>query len=369
MTLQPIDSSKAATRYGFALVVSLLAFLLTRLLTPTMENNFFDLFQGAVVISACYGGLGPGLLSAVIAVVALDYFFLPPLHTFTVEASGFLRLAVFTAVAIVTSSISARLKETKSELQKAHDQLESRVAERTEELSRANENLEEEIAHRLEAERQILQISSREQRRLGEDLHDGVCQTLAGLRLLSQELKGKLSAEGLPWVGDVERIQTRLGEALTQADIVAHGLYPVELETDGLMAALEELAAKISTLYRVHCQFKCPVPVLIQDASTANHLFRIAQEAVINAIKRGKAKHIIVRLVTQDSRSSLSITDNGIGFEGPRPRRGMGLKMMMYRARMINATLRIRSRSRGVTRVTCVFPSAIKEEVLSHEKI
>jgi two-component system sensor kinase FixL len=212
----------------------------------------------------------------------------------------------------------------------------------------------------LAAEKEILQISSREQRRLGEDLHDGLCQTLAGLRLLSQELKSKLFAENLPWAKDVERIEARLGEALTQADIVARGLYPVELETSGLMAALQELTTKISTLYGVDCRFKCVQTVLIEDSAKAIHVYRIAQEAVINAIKRGKAKHVTVRLTQHPPKVTLSITDDGVGLHSQRPRQGMGLKMMNYRARMINGVFRMRSRSRGVARVICSFDSELE---------
>jgi signal transduction histidine kinase len=348
-----VISFPAVPRYGLAILVSALAFGLTRWFAPAFQYNGFDLFQGAVVVSACYGGLGPGFLTAVIAIFILDFYFIPPLNTFRLGMADLLRLSVFAAVATLTSSLSARLKEAKSELEKSHQELEQRVEERTEQLTHVNADLEAEIAYRLAAEKEILQISSREQRRLGEDLHDGLCQTLAGLRLLSQELKGKLFAQGLSWASDVERIEGRLGEALTQADVVSHGIYPVELETNGLMAALQEVTSKVSTLYRVSCRFKCAQPVLIEDCAVATHLYRIAQEAVINAIKRGKAKRVTVRLVKSRGHILLSITDDGIGLHGQRPRQGMGLKMMTYRARIINGVLRIRSRSRGFTRVVC----------------
>ena len=307
------------------------------------------------MISACYGGLGPGLLTAVMAIFVLDYFFIPPLHTLTLGFPDFLRLCVFAAVAIVTSSLSARLKETKADLVQSHDELEMRVRQRTEELSRVNTNLTEEIAHRREAEKEILEISNREQRRLGQDLHDGLCQILAGVRLMSENLKERLIVRSAPESADVEKIESRLDEALAQADMVSRGLYPVELDTNGLAAALDEMVRKISALYPVACRFISPKEVTMDNTTAANHLYRIAQEAVMNAIKGGKARQIHVRLRAHQGRVILSVAANGTGIRADKPRNGMGIKIMHYRARMINATLKFQSRSGGGTRVSCSF--------------
>jgi len=363
MKKSTFDLSRSEYRYSLALLVSALAFVFTRWTMPIFQHNAFDFYLAAVVISGCYGGFGPALLTVILAVPTFGYFFMPPFNTFSVSATDLLRLAIFTVVATLTSSLSGSLKETKSTLQEARDELEMRVVQRTQELTRVNTALEAEIAQRLTAEKEILQISHREQRHLGEDLHDGLCQTLVGLRYLTQDLHETVKAEGSPWAEEVGNIHLRLGEALHQADLVARGLYPVELETNGLLAALREMAEKISVIYRVRCRLRCSEEVFSLDLPVANHLYRIAQEAVVNAIKRGKSKRVSIHLRRHRDRFILSITDDGIGLQRSGQRNGMGLKMMMYRSRIINADFRIRSRTKGVTRVTCQLAA---EKELDH---
>lgn len=345
--------SQPLFRYGLSLVVSAFAFVLTRGTMPIFEHNAFDFYLGAVVISAYYGGLGPAFLTALLAIPTLSYFFMPPFNAFSLAMTDVLRLTVFTIVALLVSSLSGRLKKAKSDLQQAHDELETRVEERTRDLMRVNGELETEIEHRLAAEKEILQISNREQRRLGEDLHDGLCQTLVGLRYLTQDLRDRAAADGLAWTEEVGALDKGLGDALHQADGVAHGLYPVELETGGLVPALQSMADKIAVIYRVRCRLRCDASPTALEGSTAHHMYRIAQEAIVNAIKRGKSKRISLRLQRRRERVQLSVTDDGIGLSQQSRARGLGLKMMEYRARMIHAAFRIRSRAKGVTRVTC----------------
>jgi signal transduction histidine kinase len=338
--------------------VTLLSIILTRWANSLSKNTLFDLFQGAVVLSAWYGGLGPGILTAALSILALDYFFMEPFYTFRIHFADLFRLVVFGAVALLTSSLSDRLKRAKQDLERSSENLEIRVQERTDDLSRLNAHLQDEVHQRMQAEKAILEISNREQRRLSEDVHDGLCQLIAGVKLLSEGVKEKLAAQGASEANDLELIESRLAEALSQADHISQGLYPVELTSDGLMAALEELADKISKIYSVTCQFESHHPVLFHDAVVTTHLYRIAQEAVINAIKGGKAKHVRIRLNANGLRGTLSILDNGTGFLPPEPsgRKGMGLQMMQYRANVINALLAHRSGSQGGTVVRCSFP-------------
>jgi signal transduction histidine kinase len=348
--------------YSVAVLVCLPAALLTHWIGPYVNHNLFDLFQGAVVVSAWYGGLVPGIVTAALSIMTLDYFFIPPLHTFTLGTADLVRLLMFGAVAVVTSSLSFQLKEAKRLLENAHAKLEERIAQRTEELSKTNTRLTAEISHRLDAEKTILEISHREQRRLGQDLHDGLCQILAGVRLMTGQLKDKLTERALPEVADADLIDLRLTDALAQADTVSRGLYPVELETNGLMAALEEMTKKVSRISSVDCRFLCRQPVDCSKTSVATHLYRIAQEAVANAIKSGKATRVIVRLLYHRKEILLSVIDNGVGMYKSVPRKGMGIKLMEYRARMINASLLWRSRPSGCTRVVCSLSVEAAEE-------
>ena len=335
-------------------MLSILAALLTWRISPILRNTFFEFFYMAVVISAFYGGLGPGILAATTSFFIIDYFFLPPVNHF-VMGPDLLRLIIFEAAAVLISFFSGELKRSQHEIAKAHNELEIRIADRTEDLQTANQRLIREVAQRREAEQAILDISSREHRRLGQDLHDGVCQTLAGIRLVVEDMKEHHSDAETGRSADLEKIESGLTQALAQADAVSRGLYPVELEKNGLMSALEELADKISNLYEVECRFRCWEPILIQDGAVANHLYRIAQESVINAIKGGKAKRIHLSLLRQKQRVLLRIADNGIGLQNSSKRNGMGIQIMKYRARVISAELQFRSRANGSTVVSCTL--------------
>ena len=153
-------------------------------------------------------------------------------------------------------------------------------------------------------------------------------------------------------------IESRLGEALAYVDTLSRGLYPVELDTNGLMAALEEMTVKMSSVYQVICKFKCWTNIFVHDGAVSNHVYRIAQEAVINAIKgkRQQASRINVRLFHEGDFVALTVADNGVGLGNGPMRKGMGLKLMEYRSRVINGSLRIRSRPKGGTSVRCLFP-------------
>jgi signal transduction histidine kinase len=348
-----VSGKPSVSEYAFALGTSVLAGVLTSQVGPVMGSaSFFGFFHMAVVLSAFYGGLGPGILAATTSFLILDCFFIPPLNAFALGPHLF-QLVLFGVVAVVTSLLSGKLKKGKRELQLAHDELEERIRLRTDELSQANRRLVDEVAQRREAERTILDVSAREQRRLGQDLHDGLCQTLAGVRLMVEDLREKAGGGSR----DLEVIEAQLTQALDQAYTISRGLYPVELETNGLMSALEELAAKISTIHPVRCRFRCPRPVPIHDIAVATHLYRIAQEAVVNGIKGGKASLVHLTLLDRGARAVLSIADNGTGLGNGPVRKGMGLKIMEHRARMIDAELRLRSRPKGGTVVTCSFPA------------
>ena len=211
-------------------------------------------------------------------------------------------------------------------------------------------------------EKEVLQISELEQRRIGQDLHDGICQHLAGIEMMSQVLEQNLEKKAPTQAAHAGKIATHVRDVIGQTRSLARGLSPVVLESEGLMAALVELAASTEKLFRVTCKFECPAPVYIEDLITATHLFRIAQEAVSNAIKHGKAKEIGISLETKLEKIVLTIRDNGLGFApAPGPAKGMGLRIMQYRAGMIGATLLFQRQNKGGTAVVCFLPvSALK---------
>jgi signal transduction histidine kinase len=209
---------------------------------------------------------------------------------------------------------------------------------------------------RLEAE--ILEVSEREQYRIAEDLHDGVGQQLGGISCLSDVLKKNLEEQDSPEAAAASKISHLLTVAMAQTRSLARGLHPVAPEANGLMSALEDLAARISDLFKVPCTFECPRAVLIQDETASTHLYRIAQEAITNAIKHGQARRIEILLTATPDLIILKVRDNGSGISAiERDRKGLGLRIMNHRASMIDGSLVVQRNSLGGTDVVCTVPS------------
>jgi signal transduction histidine kinase len=165
----------------------------------------------------------------------------------------------------------------------------------------------------------------------------------------------KLASRDLPEAGDVKKITSMVNETISQARDLARGLSPVELENNGLQAALAELASRVSRT-NVHCELKAPRFTKVYDNAAAIHLYRIAQEAVNNAIKHGRAKNIVIGLNTQNNQVELTIQDDGCGFpKNPGKSSGMGLRVMNYRAGMIGANISLGPAEDCGTLVRCVM--------------
>jgi PAS domain S-box-containing protein len=215
------------------------------------------------------------------------------------------------------------------------------------------------ITDRVKLEREILQASERESRRIAQDLHDGLGQLLAGTAHMANALQKDIAAKSRPQARQLDRVSKLIFEAIAQVRSLSRGLHPVEPESNGLMAALDSLAKRTETLFQTACRFTCRRPVLIQDNLVATHLFRIAQEAVSNAIHHGKAGRIEIRLAATPDNLQLAIQDNGAGMPARRRKSaGMGLRIMGYRAGMINGSLAIQSEPGGGTVIVCAMPLA-----------
>jgi PAS domain S-box-containing protein len=218
------------------------------------------------------------------------------------------------------------------------------------------EAIARDITDRKRLERELLEISNREQRRIGHDLHDGVCQQLVGIAYLTETLADRLQERGTPESSDAERISRLLNTAITQTRGVARGLFPVRLEESGLVSALEELAATATELFKIHCHFSSEQPPETIDNDVALHLFYIAQEALANAAKHGKATHVWISLAPAKGHFALTIRDDGVGFTPPtNGHSGMGLRIMHYRSRVIGASLDVKGEPGAGTQVTCLF--------------
>src|ERR1700683_4117849 len=213
------------------------------------------------------------------------------------------------------------------------------------------------ITERKGLEEAILEISAREQRRIAQDLHDGLGQHLTGIAFMSKVLEEKLSDRSLPEAVEAAKIVRMVNQAIDNTRELARGLHPVPAEPLGLMSALRRWASDVEQLFHIRCRFQCPRPLSIPDANLATHLYRIAQEAVHNAIRHGKSRNIVVSLSGKNGTGTLTIRDDGDGFQNKQEGHpGVGLSIMNYRADMVGGSLKVQpNEDRGIT-VTCVFP-------------
>jgi PAS domain S-box-containing protein len=213
------------------------------------------------------------------------------------------------------------------------------------------------ITEREQLERALLNISAREQRRIGQDLHDGLGQHLTGIAFMAKVHEEKLANRNAADAFDAAKIVRLVNEAVHKTRELARGLLPVMSDAQGLMSALQLWASEVEDVFGVSCKLDCAEPVLIHDVAVATHLYHIAQEAVNNAMKHGRARSVLLRLAAADGYGELVVIDDGVGIEEDRQNtQGMGLNIMSYRSSMIGGRLEVkRNEGRGTT-VSCVFP-------------
>lgn len=218
------------------------------------------------------------------------------------------------------------------------------------------------ITARKRLEEELLAISDREQARIGRDLHDGLGQRLTAIEMMCHALAETLAGgPGGPRQIDAQKQAGRMGQALRDTisltRALSRGLAPMGLETDGLAGTLQTLARQIRQAGPVSCTFESSGPVVEPPPDKAVHLYRIAQEAVNNALKHAQPRSIAIRLAARRGKLHLEIVDDGVGLAKPgQPETGMGLRVMQYRAHAIGASLHIESTPAGGTSVRCIMP-------------
>jgi PAS domain S-box-containing protein len=215
------------------------------------------------------------------------------------------------------------------------------------------------ISERKRLEKAILEISETERRRIGQDLHDGLGQHLTGVAFMGKVLEDRLAETSAADAAEAAKIVKLVNESIKMTRELARGLLPVVSEAHGLMSALEHYSSEVSELFHVACRLECSHPILVHDEHLAEHLHRLAQEAVTNAIKHGHAKNITIGLAVVMGGGVLTVRDDGRGFDViPENRPGLGMRIMNYRAKMIGGVLSIQSSLHGGTVVRCSFPIA-----------
>ncbi|HEX3619724.1 MAG TPA: PAS domain S-box protein [Candidatus Udaeobacter sp.] len=247
-------------------------------------------------------------------------------------------------------------KEAEAALQKSKELLEQRVRQRTSELHAANKMMKDEIARRKGLEGEILEISDREQQRLGQELHDGLCQHLTAVAFMARSVGLRLKNHRVIEVADIEKIAQLVNDAATDTRNLSRALHRIDVDAAGLVDALRDLVDR--EIWRIPCQLEFKPSFHIDNDIAAGELYRIAREAVINANKHSQARKIVIRLEGVENEMVLRVIDDGTGFPSePKTKRGLGAHIMGYRARLIGARLEIDTPKRGGTCVSCYLPN------------
>lgn len=213
------------------------------------------------------------------------------------------------------------------------------------------------VLERRQLQQQLIDAVWQEQCRFGQELHDGLCQQVTSIGMLAEILLARLESRSAAEAELAANILDAVQVAKEQASALAKALHPAQIDPEALPFALEELTANTERLYGLKCTFTCEQPMSLKKGNVANHLFRIAQEAIRNACKHSRASNIALSLADDEDALRLEVCDNGVGIDAQKLHRasGVGLRIMQYRAQTIGATLDIRPNDKGGTVVTCLL--------------
>jgi len=298
----------------------------------------FLLFFGAVMASAVFGGLGPGIAATILAALAIDFFLFPPYDAFVFPSSRqTIELVIFCAEGVFISLLSNLLRAA------VHR------AQRSEREAR-------------ELERRIVEVGDAERRRIGHDLHDGLGQQLLGAAFMAKTLQKKLDSDAPAHAAYAGEIAATIEGALHFTRDLARALSTQTIGRPDLSTALADLAATTEKMFGVTCAFHRDANLTLPAGENSEHLYRLAQEAINNAVKHGHASHIDILWQTRIGRQVLRIRDNGRGFDGAIATEkaagrepGIGLRVMQHRADMVGGQLEIGPAASGGTIVACEF--------------
>jgi PAS domain S-box-containing protein len=257
-------------------------------------------------------------------------------------------------VAVIVD-ITAR-KKVEQALQKSNEALEQLVDQRTKALSAANAELKGEIERRMGLEGEILSVSDREQQRLGQELHDGLCQHLTAVAFMARSIAMRLKNHRVIDAADIEKIAQLVNDAASDTRDLSRALHRMDVDAAGLVTALQDLVDR--QIWRTPCRLQARPSFRIDDDTTAAHLYRIAREAVINANKHAQAREIVVKVENSRQGMALHVIDDGVGCSNEsKLKQGLGLHIMNYRAQLMGGRLKIDSSKNGGTRVSCYLPN------------
>jgi PAS domain S-box-containing protein len=254
-------------------------------------------------------------------------------------------------VVAVAVDITAR-KRAEAALLRSNQALDELVRQRTKELRHAITELKSEIERRKGLEGEILAISDREQQRLGQELHDGLCQHLTAVAFMARSVALRLKNHRVIEAGDIEKIAELVNAAAVDTRNLSTALHRADIDSAGFITALEDLVDR--EIWRIPCRLEVKPSFHIEDDAVAAQLYRIAREAVINANKHSQAREIVIRLERSRGMMVLRVIDDGVGFgQEPKLKKGLGLHIMNYRTQLLGGRLEINSLKQGGTCVSC----------------
>jgi PAS domain S-box-containing protein len=265
------------------------------------------------------------------------------------DKSGKTQSAVAVAV-----DITAR-KNAEAALRRSKELLEKLVRQRTKALRVSNAELQTEIIHRKGLEGELLAVSDREQQRIGQELHDGVCQQLTAIGFLARATALRLKNHRVIEVEDLDKIARLVNKSAMDARAIAHDLHKEEIDAAGFERALRDLAER--KVWKTRCRLEIATRLNLEDDKVASELYRILREALINANKHAQATDVVLEACRKRGKLIFSVTDNGVGLNAKsKLRQGLGFHIMKYRAQSIGASVEFESPKGGGTRVTCSLP-------------
>ncbi len=257
-----------------------------------------------------------------------------------------------------TNTDITALKEAELALQRSKEMLERLVQQRTKALREANTELQTEISRRKGLEGQILEISDREQERLGQELHDGLCQQLTAIGFLARATALRLRDHRVVQEDDLEKIAQLINSSVMDARNIARDLHKEEIDAAEFLAALRDMVDR--KIWKTACQLDLKTEVNIEDDNVASQLYRILREALINANKHARATQIVLTVQRLKNHLVFSVTDNGVGLNTKtKAGHGLGFHIMNYRAESIGARLELESLKKRGTRVACYLPMSM----------
>jgi signal transduction histidine kinase len=346
-------------RYVLAILIAIGALFFRQLLLPLLgESNPFHTAWPAVIFAAWYCGMGPAIVTAILEVVGIWYWFLPPAHTFTLsdpksEISGMVGFLVFSGFIIALGEAYRRSlfrsQSAEQRLQKAHDELERTVKERTVDLTRANENYRELSV-------QVLRLQDEERRRIARELHDGVGQILAALSMNIARVRhesDKLSNEAAAAISENAFMVEELNR---QIRTMSHLLHPPMLDEIGLSSALRWYVDGFSERSKVKVNLDLPETLGRLSSEMELTIFRMIQECLTNVHRHSGSTSAAIRVWEDKQRLRIEVQDHGKGISTEKQsdlnssdRAGVGFRGMRERLRRLHGILEVQSDATGTT--------------------